>query len=132
MSSSGEYTSAVLCGCKSIVIQAKVFLLCLQMLEVIYLIYLGRYFYPALIFFLFVAAATMLIITLRRQHKKMRALMNECRLTPIIWNGWVRAIPSHRLLPGDVMVLQPGKALCDMVVLQGSCLAVESMLSGEV
>ncbi len=68
----------------------------------------------------------------QRQRKKMRALMNECRLTPIIWNGWVRAISSHRLLPGDVMVLQPGKALCDMVVLQGSCLLVESMLSGEI
>ncbi len=132
MSSSGEYTSAVMCGCKSTVIKAKAFLLCLQTLEVIYLIYLGRYFYPALILFLFVAAATLLIITLQRQRKKMRALMNECRLTPIIWKGWVRAISSHRLLPGDVMVLQPGKALCDMVVLQGSCLVVESMLSGEI
>ena len=102
------------------------------MLEVIYLIYLGRYFYPAIIIALFVAAATVLVITMRRQRKKMLALVNECRLTPIIWNGWVRAISSHRLLPGDVMVLQPGKALCDMVVLQGNCLVMESMLSGEV
>ena len=102
------------------------------MLEVVYLTYLGRYFYPVIILALFVAAATLLIITLRRQRKKMRALVNECRLTPIIWDGWVRAISSHRLLPGDVMVLQPGKALCDMVVLQGNCLVVESMLSGEV
>ena len=119
-------------GCKSTVIKTKLFLLCPQMLEVVYLTYLGRYFYPAIILALFVTAATLLIITLRRQRKKMRALVNECRLTPVIWNGWVRAISSHRLLPGDVMVLQPGKALCDMVVLQGNCLVVESMLSGEV
>jgi len=51
---------------------------------------------------------------------------------PLVWDGWVRAISSHRLLPGDVMVLQPGKALCDMVLLQGTCLVMESMLSGEV
>ena len=38
----------------------------------------------------------------------------------------------RRLLPGDVVVLQPGKALFDMVVLQGNCLVTESMLSGEV
>ena len=50
-------------GCKSTVIKAKAFLLCLQTLEVIYLIYMGRYFCPALILFLFVAAATLLIIS---------------------------------------------------------------------
>jgi len=74
----------------------------------------------------------LLVHTLRRQRKKIIALVNECRLTPLVWDGWVRAISSHRLLPGDVMVLQPGKALCDMVVLQGTCLVMESMLSGEV
>ena len=104
----------------------------LQMLEVAYLIYLGRYFYPVVVLSLFIAAATSLVVTLRRQRKKVLALVNECRLTPIVWDGWVRAVSSHRLLPGDVLVLQPGKALCDMVLLQGSCLIMESMLSGEV
>ena len=46
--------------------------------------------------------------------------------------GWVRAVSSHKLVPGDVIVVQKGKAMCDMVLLQGSCLVVESMLSGEV
>ncbi len=102
------------------------------MLEVVYLLYCGRYFYPVLVFILFMGCATALVITLRLQRKKVMALVNECRLTPLVWDGWVRAISSHRLLPGDVMVLQQGKALCDMVVLQGNCLAVESMLTGEV
>ena len=102
------------------------------MVEVAYLIYCGRYFYPVLVLSLFLVSAGLLIRTLRRQRKKIMALVNECRLTPLVWDGWVRAISSHRLLPGDVMVLQPGKALCDMVVLQGTCLVMESMLSGEV
>ena len=104
----------------------------MQMLEVGYLLYCGRYFYPVIILSIFLASAVLLIHTLRRQRKKIKALVNECRLTPLVWDGWVRAISSHRLLPGDVMVLQQGKALCDMVVLQGTCLVVESMLSGEV
>ncbi|KAL0027251.1 hypothetical protein WJX77_006828 [Trebouxia sp. C0004] len=102
-----------------------------QMLEVGYLIYRGRYFYPVLVLSLFLVSAGLLIHTLRCQRKKIMALVNECRLTPLVWDGWVRAMSSHRLLPGDVMVLQPGKALCDMVLLQGTCLVMESMLSGE-
>jgi len=43
-----------------------------------------------------------------------------------------RAVSSRRLVPGDVVVLLPGKATCDMVLLRGSCLTEESMLSGEV
>ena len=39
---------------------------------------------------------------------------------------------SHRLVPGDVVVLLPGKATCDMVLLRGCCLVEESLLSGEV
>ena len=43
-----------------------------------------------------------------------------------------RGVASHRLVPGDILVLQPGKATCDMVLLQGNCLVDESILSGEV
>lgn len=43
-----------------------------------------------------------------------------------------RAISSRKLVPGDVIVVLPGKATCDMVLLQGNCLVEESVLSGEV
>ena len=43
-----------------------------------------------------------------------------------------RAVSSQRLVPGDVVVLLRGKATCDMCLLQGGCLAEESVLSGEV
>ena len=35
-------------------------------------------------------------------------------------------------MPGDVVVLLPGTATCDMALLQGNCLVEESSLSGEV
>ena len=43
-----------------------------------------------------------------------------------------RAVSSRQLIPGDVIVVLPGKATCDMVLLQGNCLVEESNLSGEV
>ena len=43
-----------------------------------------------------------------------------------------RGMASHKMVPGDIIVLQPGKATCDMVLLQGNCLVDESILSGEV
>lgn len=102
------------------------------MLEVGYLIYRGHYFYPVLVLCLFTLSIVLFSRALRQNRKKMMALVNECRLTPLVLGGWVRATSSHRILPGDVVVLQPGKALFDMVLLQGNCLVVESMLSGEV
>ena len=43
-----------------------------------------------------------------------------------------RAVSSRSLVPGDVVVILPGKATCDMVLLRGNCLVEESNLSGEV
>ncbi len=43
-----------------------------------------------------------------------------------------RATSSKRLVPGDVIVVLPGTATCDLVLLQGTCLVEESNLSGEV
>ena len=35
-------------------------------------------------------------------------------------------------MPGDVIVLIPGTATCDIVIIRGNCLVEESNLSGEV
>lgn len=106
--------------------------ICLQILEEIYLIYRARYFYPVVISIFAVPAVRKLSAKLDLQRKKIMALMNECRLTPMVQERWVRAISSHRLVPGDVIVLRNGRALCDMVLLRGACLVTEAMLSGEV
>lgn len=104
----------------------------LQILEQIYLIYRGRYFYPVVINLFSVPALHAMAAMLNQQRKKVMALMNESRLTPMVLGQWVRATSSHRLVPGDVIVLQSGRALCDMVLLRGACLVTEAVLSGEV
>ena len=78
------------------------------------------------------AISASLIRTLKRQRLKTMALVNQRRLTPVVQQGWVRAVSSHTLVPGDIVVVQRGKAMCDMVLLQGACLVMESTLSGEV
>ena len=67
-----------------------------------------------------------------RQYRGLADLSSSNRLVPVVTAGWVRAATSHALVPGDVVVVQEGKASCDMVLLRGSCLVEESMLSGEV
>ncbi|DBA94899.1 TPA: hypothetical protein ACH3X1_002432 [Trebouxia sp. C0004] len=102
-----------------------------QTLEQIYLIYRGRYFYPIVIQIFTWPALMGMAAMLDQQRKKAMALMNECRLTPLVQYQWVRAASSHRLVPGDVVVLQSGRASCDMVLLRGACLVTEAVLSGE-
>jgi len=79
-----------------------------------------------------VPAIVGMVTTMRELNGKVMGLMNACRLTPMVQGNWVRAIASYKLVPGDVIVLQPGRAVCDMVLLGGACLVTESMLSGEV
>ena len=107
-------------------------LLLSQILEEVYLVYRGRYFYPILICAFSFPALIGITALLSKQHKKVQALMNQCRLTPMVQEQWVRATSSHRLVPGDVIVLHSGRALCDMVLLRGACLVTEATLSGEV
>ncbi len=60
-----------------------------------------------------------------------RVLDQQC-VVPFVWVGRIIALSSRRLVPGDVVVLQRGKATCDMVLLRGAGLVEESMMSGEV
>ena len=78
------------------------------------------------------AANAALLSTVRHQHRIMQRLVNQQFIVPVVHFGWVRALASWRLVPGDVVVLQRGRLSCDMVLLRGSCLVEESMLSGEV
>ena len=101
-------------------------------MEIIYLLY-RRYWFYALVMMSFTTIAIFgLMKTLHEQHAKLVGLVNRRRVVPIVQEGWIRAALSYELVPGDVIVLQRGKATCDMVLLRGSCLVEESTLSGEV
>ena len=65
-------------------------------------------------------------------RKMLVRTMDQQSLVPFVWAGRIRAVSSRRLVPGDVVVLQRCRACCDMVLLRGSALVEESMLSGEV
>lgn len=104
----------------------------LQYMEIVYLFYRQYYWLPGLLAALTTAAGVSLMRVVRQQNLKIVTLVNQRRLVPIVKRGWVQAMSSHKLVPGDVIVLQKGKAMCDMVLLRGSCLVTESMLSGEV
>lgn len=105
---------------------------CLQFLEFLYLLYRQYFAFVAVLQVIGGVAIGILVASLSDQHKKLVGLVNERRLVPIVDRGWVRAVSSHRLVPGDVIVLQRGRALVDMVLLRGNCIVEESMLSGEV
>ena len=66
------------------------------------------------------------------RQKVLAGLVNQRGIVPIVQAGWVRAITSHKLVPGDIVVLQEGTLMCDMVLLRGNCLVEEPMISGEV
>ena len=104
----------------------------LQLLELAYLAYQHRWFYPSICMFLNISAVAYFLRFKLAQQQKVMNLLNMVRVAPIVCNGVVRAVSSHRLVPGDVIVLRRGKATCDVVLLRGTCLVVEVTLSGEV
>ena len=120
------------CICDGVTKHATHHLICLQGLQLIYLTYRHRYLYLVLVSLFGWTSVVVLWTSLYQRHKKVTALMNAFRLTPLVQQQWVRATASYRLVPGDVIVLQRGRAVCDMVLLQGACLVNESILSGEV
>ena len=107
-------------------------MLFLQLFELVYLGYQDRWFYPVLCGTLNVIVIAIFSRFKRAQQQRVMALLNVVRVVPVVTNGCVRAISSHKLVPGDVAVLQRGKATCDMALLRGTCLVVEATLSGEV
>ncbi len=44
---------------------------------------------------------------------------------------WRLRVPSSALLPGDIVVVEPGKAAFDAVLLSGECVVDETVLTGE-
>ncbi len=107
-------------------------LFCLQYVELAYLAYKGYWVYSVIFGLLAVVALAATVSAKMKQHRSLAGLVKQQGIVPIVQGGWVRAIPSYRLVPGDIIVLQEGRPTCDMVLLQGSCLVSESMISGEV
>lgn len=88
--------------------------------------------YPAVLFGILLAGSGAASYLLYRQRLRLVNMVTQRHLVPVLYRKFVRALLAKQLVPGDVIVVQRGKAACDMVLLRGSCLVEESMLSGEV
>ncbi|DBA90734.1 TPA: hypothetical protein ACH3X1_003944 [Trebouxia sp. C0004] len=103
----------------------------IQYVELAYLMYELRYGYAGVLYLISFWANLAACWTLYWKRMELYTAIRQCRLVPIVQAGIVRAVSSRRLVPGDVIVVLQGRATCDMVLLRGSCLVEESMLSGE-
>ncbi|KAA6417980.1 MAG: hypothetical protein FRX49_12062 [Trebouxia sp. A1-2] len=103
----------------------------IQYVELAYLMYELRYVYAGILYLISFLATSASCWTLYWKRMELYNATRQCRLVPVVQAGIVRAVSSRKLVPGDVIVVLQGRAICDMVLLQGSCLVEESMLSGE-
>jgi len=91
------------------------------------------YFWYAIAIFLLtvISVVTSLIETKRNIHR-VRMLAGESYPVTIIRNGEKSTIDCSELVHGDLLVVpNNGRIPCDLVLLSGSCIMKESMLTGE-
>lgn len=90
------------------------------------------YVYPTSLLVVILAGQGMCAYLAHQKALRLARLTTQTRLVPYVSKGYVRAMIARHLVPGDIIVLAPGLAVCDMVLLCGNCLVEESVLSGEV
>ena len=88
--------------------------------------------YPAMLFGILLAGSGASSYLLYGQRLRLVSMTTKRHLVPLVHKQLVRALLAKQLVPGDVIVVQRGQVVCDMVLLRGTCLVEESMLSGEV
>ncbi|DBA76073.1 TPA: hypothetical protein ACH3X1_009818 [Trebouxia sp. C0004] len=89
------------------------------------------YAYPAVLLGIMLIGTIISGNAVYQQRKKLTAAFSKYHLVPIVHKGFVRAASAVQLIPGDVIVVQQGMAVCDMVLLRGNCLVEEATLTGE-
>ena len=90
------------------------------------------YVYPAVLLGIMLIGTIISGNAFYQQRKRLTAAFSKYHLIPIVRKGYVRAASARQLIPGDVVVVLPGLAVCDMVLLRGNCLVEEAALTGEV
>ncbi|KAA6428240.1 MAG: hypothetical protein FRX49_01836 [Trebouxia sp. A1-2] len=102
-----------------------------QFAELIFITYEQDYKLAGLLLSVTITSCFVSVYRLYQSRMGLYQSVSQQRLVAVVQAGRVRAVSSRRLVPGDVVVLLAGKATCDMVLLRGSCLVEESLLSGE-
>ncbi|DBA67666.1 TPA: hypothetical protein ACH3X2_001259 [Trebouxia sp. C0005] len=102
-----------------------------QYFELACMFYTKFYMVASCLLFFTLSSTFISTYKLYKKRSELFLAVGQQRLIPIVLSGRVRATSSRRLVPGDVIVVLPGAATCDLVLLQGTCLVEESNLSGE-
>ena len=93
---------------------------------------LKYYEYPILLMLITLVGCAVSASLQHAQQLRLKTVACQTRLVPFVCKGYIRAMWARLLVPGDVIVVQPGAAVCDMVLLQGNALVQESRLTGRV
>ncbi|KAE8752294.1 hypothetical protein FOCC_FOCC001087 [Frankliniella occidentalis] len=98
--------------------------------------FLDNYYYYAIaILIMSVFGVSMSIIQTRRNLLNLQSTVHSSDVVSIIQgsNGEVVTVPTEHLVPGDVLVVPSRGCImhCDAVLLTGTCIVNESMLTGE-
>ncbi|XP_008582747.1 PREDICTED: probable cation-transporting ATPase 13A5 [Galeopterus variegatus] len=91
--------------------------------------------YSVAIIILSIISIVLSVYDLRKQSVKLHNLVedhNKVQVTIMVKDKGLQELESRLLVPGDILIL-PGKFLlpCDAVLIDGSCVVNEGMLTGE-
>ncbi|XP_078523501.1 putative cation-transporting ATPase 13A4 [Lissotriton helveticus] len=99
-------------------------------------LYLGNYEIPGVILSMTLISVIVTTYDLRKQSVNLHKLVaanNTVMVTVGLKTGEYKEVESHNLVPGDVIILTGNKLYlpCDAVLINGSCIVDEGMLTGE-
>ncbi|XP_042811226.1 probable cation-transporting ATPase 13A5 isoform X5 [Panthera leo] len=91
--------------------------------------------YSVAIIILSIISIVLSVYDLRQQSVKLHNLVedhNKVQVTVMVKDKGLQKLESHLLVPGDTLIL-PGKTSlpCDAILIDGSCVVTEGMLTGE-
>jgi P-type E1-E2 ATPase len=98
---------------------------------VVWLLEAYYYFCTAIIIMILAAIISELLLTKRHLEETRVMALYTCNVK-VHRKGEVKTISSEELVPGDVFEVPLAKRMpCDAVIISGSCMVNESMLTGE-
>nr|CDJ94968.1 ATPase and Haloacid dehalogenase hydrolase domain containing protein [Haemonchus contortus] len=91
-------------------------------------------YYASVIVIMSICSIIMDVLQTRGQEKRLRAMVHSSSEVEVLRNGGIiTQIDSEKLVPGDILLIPPHGCLlhCDAVLMNGTVIVNESMLTGE-
>ncbi|CAI2350160.1 unnamed protein product [Caenorhabditis sp. 36 PRJEB53466] len=90
-------------------------------------------YYASLIVVLSVCSIVMDVYQIRTQEMRLRSMVHSTEEVEVIRDGKEVTIGSEQLVPGDILLIPPHGCLmqCDSVLMNGTVIVNESVLTGE-